>query len=80
MSNLKKKKLLLLGSNVGTLDIIRYAKNKGVHVIVTDNLTVEDSIGKQYADEHIFISTGDIEGLKRYIIEKEVDSVFCRHQ
>lgn len=77
MSNLKKKKLLLLGSNVGTLDIIRYAKNKGVHVIVTDNLTVEDSIGKQYADEHIFISTGDIEGLKRYIIEKEVDSVFA---
>ena len=68
---------MLLGSNVGTLDIIRYAKNNGAVVIVADNLPVSESIGKQFADDHVLISTADLDGLKRFIIEKGIDGVFA---
>lgn len=40
MGNFDGKKLLLLGSNVGTLDIIRYAKENGAYAIVADNLPI----------------------------------------
>lgn len=75
MSSFEGKKLLLLGSNVGTLDIIRYAKEKGAYTIVADFLPVEKSFGKQVADDHALISTADVEGLKQYIIENKVDGV-----
>ena len=71
------KKLLLLGSNVGTLDIIRYAKAHGAITIVADYFPVEKSLGKQYADESVLISTADIEGLKKYIKENRIDGVFA---
>ena len=71
------KKLLLLGSNLGTLDIIRYAKAHGAITVVADYLPVEKSLGKQFADESVLISTADIEGLKKYIKENRVDGVFA---
>ncbi len=71
------KKLLLLGSNVGTLDLIRYAKANGAYTIVADNLPVEKSFGKQYSDDNVFISTGDIEQLKDYIIKTGINGVFA---
>lgn len=77
MSLFEGKKLLLLGSNVGTLDIIRYAKENGAYTIVADNLPVERSFGKQFADDNVLISTADIEGLKRYIKDNVIDGVFA---
>ena len=74
---LEGKKLLLLGSNVGTLDIIRYAKAYGVYTIVADNLPVEKSLGKQYSDDNVLISTNDVDGLKKLITEKNIDGVFA---
>ena len=71
------KKLLLLGSNVGILDIIKYAKKNGAVTIVADNRPVEKSVGKQFADDNVLISTADIEGLKEYIKENKVDGVFA---
>ena len=71
------KKLLLLGSNVGTLDLIRYAKKHGAYTIVADNLSVEESIGKQFSDDNVLISTGDIETLKEYIRDHNVNGVFA---
>ena len=71
------KTLLLLGSNVGTLDIIRYAKENGVFTIVADNLPTEKSFGKQAADDKVLISTADIEGLKKIIREIKIDGVFA---
>ena len=71
------KKLLLLGSNVGVLDIIRYAKENGAITIVADDLPVEKSVGKRYADENVLISTADIDRLKEYIKEKRIDGVFA---
>ena len=38
MKKFEGKKLLLLGSNVGTLDLIRYAKEHGAITIVADYL------------------------------------------
>ena len=45
------KKLLILGSNTGTKEIITYARNQGIYTIVADYLEPEQSIGKQLADE-----------------------------
>lgn len=77
METLEGKKLLLLGSNVGTLDIIRYAKANGVYTIVADNLPIEKSFGKRYSDDNILISTNDIDGLIKIIAEKNIDGVFA---
>lgn len=77
MKRFEGKKLLLLGSNVGTLDIIRYAKANGAYTIVADYLPFEKSLGKQYSDNSVLISTGDTDGLKKYITENKIDGVFA---
>ena len=77
MRKFEGKKLLLLGSNVGTLDLIRYAKDNGAYTIVADNLPVERSFGKRYSDDHVMISTADIESLKKYIQDNKIDGVFA---
>ena len=77
MGKFDGKKLLLLGSNVGTLDIIRYAKENGAYTIVADNLPIERSFGKQFADDNVLISTADTESLKKYIRENKVDGVLA---
>lgn len=77
MKKFEGKKLLLLGSNVGTLDLIRYAKEHGAITIVADYLPKNKSFGKQAADKDVMISTGDFESLKKYIQEEHVDGVFA---
>lgn len=77
MGKFDGKKVLLLGSNVGILDIIRYAKENGAYTIVADNLPVDRSFGKQFADDNVLISTADVEGLKSYIKENGIDGVFA---
>ena len=77
MKSFEGKKLLLLGSNVGTLDILRYARENGAYTIVADNLPIEKSFGKQFANDNVLISTADIESLKNYIREHKVDGVFA---
>lgn len=71
------KKLLLLGSNVGTLDMINYAKENGAYTIVADYLPVEKSFGKQASDDNVLISTGDLEGLKEYIRKEHINGVLA---
>ena len=77
MKKFEGKKLLFLGSNVGTLDMIRYAKENGAYTIVADYLPQERSLGKQYADDQILISTGDLERLKEYIKKEGVNGVLA---
>ena len=77
MLKFKGKKILLLGSSLGTLDIIKYAKKNGAVTILADNLPVDKSIGKQFADENVLISTADIEALKKYVKDNEVDGIFA---
>ena len=78
MNELKGKKLLLLAGRIaGTVDMIKYAKSKGVYTIVADYLPKNSSEGKREADETWEISTGDVEELKKRIIEDGIDGVFA---
>jgi len=73
----KGKKLLIIGGKpIATLDIIKYAKSKGAYIIVTDFLEIEDSIGKQWADEYWNISTADVNEICERAVKASVDAVF----
>lgn len=71
------KKILFLGSNVGTIDMIRYAKLQGAYTIVADYLPKDKSFGKQVSDDEVLISTDDLETLKQYVQDKHIDGVFA---
>ena len=71
------KKLLELGTNVASVDIVKYAKSEGAHVIVADYLPPQQSEAKQYADESYMISTLDFDQLAALVKEKKIDGVFC---
>ena len=71
------KILLELGTNVGSIDIVKYAKSEGAYVIVTDYLPIEKSEAKKYADETAMISTLDVEAIYKYAKEKNIDGIFC---
>ena len=77
MKKFEGKKLLFLGSNVGTIDMIKYARRNGAYTIVADYLAKEKSIGKQYADSHVLISTDNQDALKEYIIHENVNGVLA---
>lgn len=77
MNKFEGKKLLFLGSNVGTADMIKYAKDNGAYTIVADYLPVEKSFGKQLADSNVLISTGDLDNLKKYIVTTGVNGVLA---
>ncbi len=71
------KRLLILGTNVSSVDIVSYAKKEEAYVIVTDYLPVEKSEAKKYADETYMISTLDTDALVNLVYEKKIDGVFC---
>lgn len=71
------KTLLELGTSIGSVDIVNYAKKEGANVIVTDYLPTSKSVAKQYADETAMISTLDVDKLIQFAKEKNVDGVFC---
>lgn len=69
------KRLLILGGTTATLDLVKNAKEMGVHTIVTDN--IDGGVSKEIADECAMVSTTDIEGLEQLIKERNIDGVFC---
>lgn len=71
------KKLLVLGSNIASVDIVEYAKSEGAFVIVTDYLPKEKSQAKMHADKDYMISTVDIKKLVELIKEENISGVFC---
>jgi len=71
-----KKILILGGKPIGSVDIVRYAKENGAYTIVTDNLPVDESPAKQLADKAWDISTAEVEILCNKIKENNVDAVF----
>lgn len=77
MKKFEGKKILFLGSNVGTIDMVRYARENGAYTIVADYYPIEKSIAKQYSDKCTLISTGDLDGLKKYIVQEGVNGVFA---
>lgn len=70
-------KALVLGSSVGSSDIVSALKGRGVYTIVTDYYPTEQSRAKQIADEAWEISTADLDELERRCKEEGVMAVFA---
>ncbi len=75
MKKYEGKTLLMLGSNIASEDIVRYARENGAYTIVADYFPPERSPAKLAADEHVLISTTDMEKLSRLIQTRRVDGV-----
>ncbi|MDO5018424.1 MAG: ATP-grasp domain-containing protein [Lagierella massiliensis] len=75
MLKFSNKNLLILGSNVGTVDIINYAKSNGAKTIVADYYDIEKSPAKQLADYHEEVSTNDIKGLINLCDRYKIDGI-----
>lgn len=71
------KKLLFLGNNCHVDELIKYAKERGVYTIVTDNLPVEQSPVKTMADEAWDLSVLDLDALEAKCKEEGVNAVLC---
>lgn len=68
-----QKKLLILGSDYGTIDIVRESHKMGLYVIVAD--LMEMSPTKEAADEAWLVSTTDTDTLELKCKEKGVNGV-----
>ena len=79
MDTLKGKKILILGGNALTTDIVMKAKDLGVYTIVTDWNSVEDSPAKKQSDEYWDVSLSETERLCELIKENKVDGVFTNY-
>ena len=75
MGKFSGKTLLMLGSNVGAVEMIRYAKENGAFTIAADYYRADRSAAKREADEAVLISTADEEALGRLIEERHIDGV-----
>lgn len=71
------KKLLVMGSNFGSVEIVLRAKERGIYTIVTDYYSPSYSNAKQYCDECWDISITDIDSLQKKCIENNIDAVTC---
>lgn len=66
-------KLLILGSDYGTLDLVKEAHKRGIYVVVTD--TMETSPTKREADEMWHISTTDLDTLEVKCREERITAI-----
>ena len=71
------RKLLVLGSNFGSVGMVQRAKERGIYTIVTDYLEPSNSNAKLYCDECWDISTTETEQLAQKCIEEHVDAITC---
>ena len=77
MGKFSGKKLLILGSSVGSVEMVEYARREGAWVIVTDYLPTEKSAAKKVADETAMVSTIDVDALCDFVARKQIDGIFC---
>ncbi len=75
-TSLKGKKLLLLGGDTFSVDIVRTARAMGIYTIVTDWYDTRRSPAKLEADEYWNISTEAYDELLTKMREEHVDGVF----
>ncbi|NLY61949.1 MAG: ATP-grasp domain-containing protein [Clostridiales bacterium] len=76
MDTLKGKRLLILGGNRISCEIVKRAQEMGIYVMVTDWYPIKNSPAKQIADEAFLVSTADVDAVVQLIKEKKVDGVF----
>ena len=75
-NNLKGKRLLILGGMRFSCEIVNKAKAMGIYTIVADYNKIEDSPGKQIADEASDLSVIDVDAVVAYIKDHDIDGVF----
>lgn len=75
MANIKGKRLLILGSNAISCDIVNAAKQLGIYTIVTDWNPIEKAPAKQIADEYWNDSLMDYDTLVPKIKDKGIDGI-----
>lgn len=75
MDSLKNKKLLVLGGNALSCDIISIAKSLGVYTIVTDWYDTDRSPAKLICDERWDVSTTDFDKLVKRVKENNIDGL-----
>ncbi|MBP5288833.1 MAG: ATP-grasp domain-containing protein [Clostridia bacterium] len=77
MKKFEGKTFLMLGTSILAVDAVKYARENGAYTIVTDNLPVERSEAKRFADEILNVSTAETETLIAFCRERRVDGVFA---
>ena len=70
-------KLLMLGTSLGSVEIVETAREMGYYTIVTDNLDPDRSPAKKVADEYWMISTNDLDLLEKKCKEEKVNAIFA---
>lgn len=75
MMRFEGKKLLELGTTMGSVQMVRYAKDNGAYVIVADKDKPERSAAKRIADKTYMCDLKDVEGLIKIAREENVDGV-----
>ena len=73
--NLQNKKLLILGGDSFSVDIVKTAQSMGIYTIVTDWYDTKRSPAKLVADEYWDVSIEDYDLLSLKIKENNVDGV-----
>ena len=72
---LKDKRLLILGGMLFSCEIVNKAREMGVYTLVADYNRIEDSPGKQIADEAVDISVTDVDAVVSYVKNNSIDGV-----
>ena len=73
---LKGKRLLVLGGMRISCEIVEKAQAMGIYTLVADYNTIEDSPGKQIADEAVDLSVIDVDAVVNYVKKNNIDGVF----
>lgn len=74
---MKNSKLLMLGTSLLSIEMLKYAKSKGVYTIATDYLEPEKSRAKLVSDEYWMINVADVDLLEQKCRDKGVTAVIC---
>ena len=74
--DLKGKRLLILGGMRISCEIVRKARQLGVYTLVADYNKIEDSPGKQIADEAVDLSVIDVDAVVNYVKNHNIDGIF----
>lgn len=73
---LKGKRLLILGGMRFSCEIVKKAQAMGIYTLVADYNRIEDSPGKQIADEAVDLSVIDVDAVVSYVKGNQIDGVF----
>ena len=73
---LRGKRLLILGGMRFSCEIVNTARAMGVYTLVADYNRIEESPGKQIADEAVDLSVIDVDAVVDYVKTNRIDGVF----